>query len=115
MKIGDRDIVHTSSLIIPGGKDAWIEFNIGSWLVKVNVIFKDSDEEDKSGSIVIEAVEDYAKVTFFGWNNSLGSATVKPVNLGKTNEGQQLAFMATHWLVGSVNRLDMQFLLGGEE
>jgi len=42
MKIGDRDIVYTSSLILPSEEDAWVSFSVGSWHVKVNIHLKDS-------------------------------------------------------------------------
>jgi len=112
MKIGNRKVVYTSSLIIPEGEDAWIFFDVGDWHVKVNLIFNISDEENENGAISIEGIDDHAKVTFFNWNNSLGTVTVNPVELGKTNEGKRLTFMASHWLIGRVNKIDVQFLIG---
>ena len=114
MKIGVRDVVHTATLIIPGGEDAWVSFELGSWHVKLNIVFLSSKKEDKS-AIAIETVEDYAKLLLTNWDNSIGTATLKPLGLATTSDGKRLSLMISHILIGKTNKLDLQFMLGGEE
>ena len=65
----------------------------------------------------IEPQPEHARLVFAKWNNSLGTATKSPVELGTHSSGQKLYFMATHYMIGddpslATVKLDIQFLMG---
>lgn len=109
--IGSKQVVHFSSLIVPDGEAATIEFNIGAWNLNFNVSFS-KDESVEGASLSIEEMNGKSYMKFANWTGTLGTATQKPFVIGKTNQGHELSIMITHWLVGDVNKVDIQFMIG---
>jgi hypothetical protein len=121
MKIGGREILHTSTLIVAAGEDAWIEFPIGNRLVRINVIFRVTPPEQGKtlpAGIHIEQKGDYGELVLSDWSNPLGTATKRPVELATTEEGTKVYLMIWHTQVGEAEataRLDLQFSAGVAE
>jgi hypothetical protein len=113
MKIGNREVVHTFSIIVPDKEDAWVDFNVGQWNINLRIYFTEDKGKD-TGALSLEVLQDIPHLNLINWRNALGTATIKPIELGTTSDGRQLSFMLTHWLIGETNKLDIQFLLGGE-
>lgn len=109
-KIGNRDIVYSGSFIVPAGESVWITADAEGWIVKFNIQFDNSGTER---SVTIEPQSDHVKVIFKKWDNAIGTATVSPAPLGTHNNGKQLSFMATNYLIGNTNSFQIQILLGG--
>lgn len=114
LKVGKRKVIHTVTLIVPSGEEAWIEFNLDNWNIRLKILFEVTSDKSKQREINIKATDDYGIIIFKNWTNSLGTATRVPVEFGKTSNGRDLLFMASHSLIGDVNKLDLQFLLGSE-
>jgi hypothetical protein len=115
-KIGTFEIIDTRSLIIPPGDDAWLDVVAMGWSVKLNFVFEYTGSE---AGIKIQPQSNHARITFSKWENSLGTATTQPVEIGTHSTGRKLYFMATHYLIGSepsrsTIKLDVQFLMGAE-
>ena len=116
-KIGNLEIVDYRSLIVPPGKDMWIDVNLLGWKTKVNILFK---PEAPEGGVRLEALGDHGRITFEKWDGTLGIATSEPVNFAVHSTGRKIYFMATLYLVGSlpknaVGKFDIQFLMEPQE
>jgi hypothetical protein len=115
MKIGGRKVVHTASMIVPKGEEAEIEFNVDNWNIKLKILFIRNNDSDNANGMSLEVVDNNPQLSLINWSNSLGTATIKPAELGTSNNGKKVSFMLSHWLIGETNKLDIQFLLGGDE
>lgn len=113
IRIGDKELVYSSSLIIPEGEEAWLSFKLDDWEINFKIIFVTSPDKTGPQEVKLEAIQDTVHLSLINWNNSLGTAITKPTRIGETNDGRLLSFMANHWRIGTVHRLDLQFLLGG--
>ena len=118
MKVGTREVVYTATVLIPSREEAWLEFSVGGWLVKLNLLLV--AEEAKPGDatptprLSIEAVDDHARLVLYNWSNALGTATSEPVEMGRASNGQVLSVMVWHVRTGEADRIDLQFLLGAK-
>ncbi len=61
----------------------------------------------------ITPTDEGATLVFRKWDNSLGTALIEPVRLATLHDGQKLSFMASNYMIGGTNKLDLQFLLEG--
>ena len=113
--IGRYPVIHSASLIIPDKETARVEFQVGTWAIKVRFSFEEKHEGEEEGSITIKPVDGIAHITFFGWDNVLGTGLKQPVLLGEANTGQKVLFILTHHRVGELNKLDVSFLLDSEQ
>lgn len=112
IKIGTKEVVFTASLIVHAGADAWIEFTADTWNVKLKLEFVDDADTLKDGTgIVVSAENGHGLIKFVRWKNSLGTANTNPFTLGTTKEGRKVTFSAAHWLIGNVNKMDIQFYI----
>ena len=114
-KIGSYSIVHTQSLIIPKGSDAWISFDVQGWNAKFRILFENDNTTGRSSIINVTPFPDHGLIRLVNWYNSSGSATVEPLQVATLDKGGRLLAMISHWFIGGfnggVNRLDIQFLL----
>ncbi|WP_374277868.1 DUF6864 domain-containing function [Azonexus sp.] len=113
-KIGKLEIIDTRTLIVPPKETAWLTLVAKGWAVKLNIVFEPLAAEQ---GVRIEPQTDHARIVFSKWDNSLGSATIIPVELGTHSNGEKLYFMATHYLIGNnpsqaTVKFDIQFLMG---
>lgn len=116
MRVGEREVIHTATLILPTKEDAWVDFMLGSWHVRVNVAFRNDPSEPgkpiSPAGIELESKDDHAKLTLTNWANPLGTATKQPVEFATTSDGAKVYLMIWHTSTGGeVERLDLQFLL----
>lgn len=115
MEIGDKKIIYSASLIVPDGESASVSFVLGSWVARMRIEFGGDTSKDGKSTINVKGEDPTtgeSTITFLNWRNPIGTATTKPINIGKTNTNQDIFVLATHWYIGSVNKLDIQFLLG---
>jgi hypothetical protein len=114
-RIGDKQVVHFASLIVPEKESAWVEFSLGNWVPRINIVFETKPPAEGQpaapAGISLEPVGDYGKMVFTNWDNALGAATTAPFELGKSNDGKTISVMVWHIRTGSVHRLDLQFLV----
>ncbi|KQB56821.1 MULTISPECIES: DUF6864 domain-containing function [Acidovorax] len=106
--VGGRELITTAVLQVPDGEDAWIEFQAGTWNVRLNVKFVD-DKEDSTQRFFLEGKDDHAVLTFNNWNNGLPSAIPKPFPFGET-DNRKIAFVFSGYSVAGFKRLDISFL-----
>lgn len=117
MQVGGRQVVHTASLILPENEDAWIEFVVQAWKVRLQIVFENTPStpapnEPRGKSepgLRVEARADHGRLVFHNWTHSLPIVTTSPVQVGTTSAGSKLVLMAWHTLTGPVHRVDLQF------
>lgn len=112
--IGNLEVIENFTFIVPPKESIWVSFSAKGWPVKLNIIFDPFAQEQ---SVKVEPKKDHACITFSKWDNTLGSATRSPVELGSHVNGEKLYFMATHYLIGAdinlaTTKFDIQFLMG---
>lgn len=113
IKIGNKILAFSQSYLIPENEELELQVPIEGWLIKLFFTFQ-STENEKDRGIRIEASKDAARFIFNNWDNTLGTATIKPVEFGKHQNGKTLFLMASNHSIGSTNMLNVQILLGGE-
>lgn len=112
IKIGSREVVFSTSLIIPKNETAEFDFTVDLWHISIRIEFLETSDESQPREVKFDVQSSQLIIKFVNWNNALGTAILQPHQIGLSNNGQALSFIATHWLVGDVNRIDVQFLLG---
>lgn len=113
-KIGKLEIVDTRTLIVPPNEEVWMTIVAKGWTVKLNIVFEPLGSEH---GVRIEPQKDHARIVFSKWENTLGTATRVPAELGTHSSSEKLYFMAAHYLIGespsqSTIKFDIQFLMG---
>lgn len=107
-KIGAWEIVKTVTVVLPEGEAAETSIPLNSLAFPVRIAFRDTSDTAEA-SIATEAQQDVLNIIFTNWSNTLGTATTAPIRIGFSSN-RELAFMASHWRIGAVNKLDLQFL-----
>ena len=111
VKIGQADLMEHYSLLIPKGATAHIPVQINDWHFDLEIEFDNASDE---AGVTVSPSGGGATITFRKWNNSLGTALLKPVTLAALQNGRKLAFMASNYAIGTTNKLDLQLLLQEE-
>lgn len=110
--VGGRELITTAFLQVPDGEDAWIEFQAGSWTVRLNVTFID-DNEDSNKNFTLEGKDDHAVLTFKNWNNGLPAAIPKPLPFGET-DNRKIVFVFSGYGFAGFRRMDISFFWENE-
>lgn len=110
--VGGREHITTAVLQVPDGEDAWLEFQAGTWRVRLNIIFID-DKEDSSQNFSVKGVDDHAVLTFKNWNRGLPAAVSKPFQLGEA-DNRNIVFIFSGYAVAGLKRLDISFFWESE-
>jgi len=112
IKIGNKPVIQTASLLVPVTEGAWVEFSAGSWQVKINIVFVE-DKDDPTQGFNLQGKDDYAVLTIKNWNNSLPMAIEEPCQLGVFDD-KKVVFLFSGYAVGSLKKLDLVFMWGDE-
>ena len=110
VKIGDGDLLEYYTLLIPEDSTVRIPVDVKGWKFDLDIKFDNTSEER---GVDITKTDDGATLVFRKWDNSLGTALLKPHILATLQDGQKLAFMASNYAIGGTNKLDLQLLLQG--
>jgi len=111
-KIGNLEVIHSQVLLIPEGSDAWVEFRVASWDVKLHFVIVVDDDNPNESSYKLDGQEDHALIKLKNWNSPLGMAFSELVEFGTISEGNRPAYiMAFGHAVGNIMKLDFQIYL----
>jgi hypothetical protein len=110
--VGGRELITTAVLQVPDGEDAWVEFQAGTWNVRLNVRFVD-DKEDLTKDFTLEGKDDHAVLTFKNWNHGLPGAVPKPFQFGET-DSRKIVFVLSGYAVAGFKRVDISFFWENE-
>lgn len=118
IKISNSSIINFSSLLVPEGEHAFLEFDFDGDMQKysLNFIVEDpqSDNEERTPTLRFSGEENYLSITFVNWESPLGISTGKPVLVGETEEGQNVLILANVAKIGAIYKVDIQTMIGGE-
>lgn len=119
-RIGNWEVVYSCSLILPLGEaTASVDFSLGAIPLAPRISARVRIENDPPAvvpappSLTIQAENGVPLILLRNWRSPTGSATTEPLSILRFNNGRTIYVMVCHWLVGAVNRLDLQFLSGG--
>lgn len=110
IKIGKEELVGSYTLLIPENSMVRIPLDIKGWKFSLDIEFDNTSEKQ---GVDRKSTAEGAIIVFRKWNNPLGTALIEPVPLGTLANGQKLFFMASNYVIGGTNKLDLQLLLGG--
>ena len=112
IRVANREVVHTVSLLLSKDEDAWLNLPILKWEMKLHVVFVDREPEEgkppEEATITIEAERDHGKLQFINWNSQLGTATTVPIEVA-SSEGKSICMMVYHKKTGESRQLELQF------
>lgn len=106
-KVGKYVVIHTQTLLIPNGQEAWIEFQALSWHVKLKLLLTIDSNNPNDSRYEIYGEEDYGVVKLINWDAST-MAFKEPNQFGKT-EGKNIFIMVFGTRIGDTTKLDVQF------
>lgn len=109
IKIGNREHIASASFLVPPGDDVWIEFNAGTWPVKLNLVFVSDNKAPPEPNTSFVGKTDYAVITFTNWNNPFIGAFLRPMLIGESNNRKMVMF-ASGQLIGEVRSITLDFL-----
>jgi hypothetical protein len=84
-----------------------LEFQAGSWDIRVNIIFV-KDENETESSLMLTAMEDHARLTITNWTQSLPGGMTEPIGFGET-DGRKIVFMFQGYAIQGFKRMDISF------
>jgi len=56
-RIGNRNVIHTASLIVPKGESAQVYFSVGSWDIELQITFARQADKVEKGGLLFEGIE----------------------------------------------------------
>lgn len=115
--VGGREIVHSTTLMIPKGEKGRVAFDIGAWRVVFNVVFEQKPPAGGLGQAVpvpptgvITEHNGEGILTLTNWDNPLGTASTVPWRVGKSNDGHVLGLLAVVHAIGDLRSVGLQFM-----
>lgn len=111
-RVGNNKVIHTQTLILKEGQEGWISFTVKGWEVNFKILFQNDFTNLGTGpSISVDDAKNHAIIRFTNWYYPTGTTTLDPVQVATIDDKNNLKLMATHWVISTVNRVDIQFLL----
>jgi hypothetical protein len=110
MRIGDKEVVHQTSLIVPDGEVASFRVGLTTPLTVEVQFHPDSKSETR---VAWKFGDGTLHIDFNGMQGSLGVVPKEPLKLGSIGDNEAIGFLFYHHRVGNMNRLDFLFLKGG--
>jgi hypothetical protein len=108
--ISGNEIIYKTSLLIPHQQSASFSLGKEGANIRVVVKFRDLPESKDESGLQIEGDGNTANLTFDNWNNQLGTALTTPAKMADLSNGNSLTFLATHWKIGNLDKVDFQFM-----
>lgn len=112
-KIGTKTLVFTREFLVPENESIYFDTHVEGWLIKFQIVFLSAP--NKTGEINIVPEGDILKINLTNWNNSLGTATISPIQIGTHSNGKPLFIMFANYGIGKTNIFHIQLLVGGQD
>ena len=110
VRVGNLELIESTSLLIPPDREVFLEFKTGTWLVKLQVVFV-TDTEKPEAAYTVEAAGDHAVLILKNWSNSLAMGMEEPVPFGEADD-KKLYFQCFGQALGKSRRLNLWFFRG---
>jgi hypothetical protein len=108
VRIGANDVFKHVSVLIPSGLIATIPLQVDGWNLSVDVVVKDDGGPATADISVIKS--NHARLELKNWSTPLGTSMDEPAEIAKTHLGVQVLFLVASWRVGTLNRVEIQFM-----
>lgn len=108
IKIGDREVIETYSLLVPKDETAVLEFTALARNLVLTISF--TNDQGARTVQITPSSDTAAIINFLNWDTNIGTALKDPSPLLR-NDKDVLSFMAANYRIGDVNHLHIQFLL----
>jgi len=106
--VGGREQIFATTLLIPNGEDAWIEFAADTWNIRLNIVFVDN-KEDTTSRYDLTGNSDHGVLTLQNWNNSFSMGSATPISIGHTDKGRNVCAMINGHSIEGTKKLDISF------
>jgi len=111
IEIGDYELVDQVNLAIPKDECATLHFQLEQWRFPIQIRFVVTAGMSEDKELKVTSDSDVTVLEFRNWTDPFGIVTSTPARLCKLGDGRLLRFIAYHNMVGSVNVLNIYFLL----
>lgn len=108
--VGDWEVIHFTSLLLPVGEDGWIHFQVKEEFLKFNIKFVETENKDKT-EIELFGNEGYGVFVLKNFNSSLGSATKSYLSIATLNDSTELSCLFAHYRISELHKIDFQFMI----
>ncbi|QFT72356.1 DUF6864 domain-containing function [Ruegeria sp. THAF33] len=110
MKVGKNTVIFAGSLLTPNDEVAL--FSIKNDFANLEIAVKFSNHSNnREQRLKVDRIDGVPTIELINWNNSLGTATTEPLELGVTKTGQRILFLCSNKTIGSVNDVTLQLML----
>lgn len=109
--VGGNRVIGVQRLILSKPAESWVTLINPPVRVDMCLVFEDDNKPDTQRTIKVEGKSDHARIIFHNWSAPLGVATVAPVIIGKSGEGEILLFDAVVSMIGSTRVVDVQVVV----
>ena len=114
MKIGNRTVLLSTTIMVPDGEEATLSHNIAEGDV-LNCCLKflqdPEDQQERKVTIQTEFEKNMFTFTFKNFNNSLGHTTSKPIEFGYSNKKEPLTLLAAIFKMKTFTKIELQIML----
>ena len=111
--IGNREVLFNRTFILPIGEEATFDTPIGPPGIRIVIKFESNPPDQGQPGATWVFADQVLRMTFKGWNNSLGTSLRKPAKLGDLADGRPFGFNIVHYLIGEVHFLTFELYAGG--
>lgn len=120
IKIGDKEVFASTTFAVKDNELVEMDIDVLGVAMTLTCIFRPPETKGISPSPVLSWTNSENRIdfNFLGWRNAVGSASV-PIRLAKLEdktlggEDKTLGIQFVHYLIGNVNLVHAQILLGG--
>ena len=116
MRIGDKEVVYSTWLIMPSNEEAHLDLVFSGERIPLGISFREENGSKKNTSrIDVKVVNGQLRLTFINWNNPIGTATTEPMEFATLKDGSSVFLMIATWSIGTTMKMDLQCLLGQKD
>lgn len=110
VEIEGKEVIYSTTFMIANDKEAKLKIPVREDFINLTIEFiSDVSIEDKGASWVTK--DGVIKMSFKGWNNSLGTCVLEPTKFGNIGE-KRIYFQLAHHYVGAINLVHFYIMIG---
>lgn len=112
IRLGGRELMYAYDVLIPPNAQCEIDLVIGPEYTRnptklqLVLAFENGGEGQ---NVTFKPMGVKSLMTLHNWNQSLGTALIEPYKLAQVNDEGQIEMMMANYMIGSVNKLTLQF------
>lgn len=111
VRIGNREQIFTTSLLLADDEEATVRVTIGQWHVDLSLVFVAERNGQSPGTVSWSGEGNVVRFHAVGWKNVGGASTTEPAGFGDVN-GRRMYFQLAQHRIGSMNLAHLFISLG---